>query len=85
MKAGGVCRRPSRDVRAVIRRLRTEGEELVEFDRLAGQIEVAPATLVRWARNGVGGRHLDAVKRGERWYTSYAAVARFLVRLRRGK
>ncbi len=42
----------------------------------AGRL-VAPATLVRWARRGVGGRRLWAVRVGRRLFTTRAALLSF--------
>jgi len=59
------------------------GMPLIE---LARQQQTAPSTCFRWARkalpDGRGGRvFLEAVRRGKKWLTSSAAIARFFARL----
>lgn len=36
-----------------------------------------PATIGRWARRGVRGHHLEAIRLGGTWYTSVEALQRF--------
>lgn len=43
-------------------------------------LHVSVWTILRWIRHGVRQRRLEAVKVGGRWFTSAAAVRRFLAR-----
>lgn len=73
---------------------RIEQDELRSFDQLSGivvevgtvEVKLTVHVLQRWAREGrmgeAGRTWLDAIKRGETWYSSEAAVGRFLRALR---
>lgn len=50
-------------------------QPLAELAELAG---VSERTLIRWACKGKGGVFLDATKDGGTWYSSRAAVERFV-------
>lgn len=43
-------------------------------------LRVSVWSILRWIRHGVRRRRLEAVKVGGRWFTSVAAVRRFLFR-----
>ncbi len=62
-----------------------QDESLLTFRQAAGRLPGRPdgrpfraATLYRWLRLGVHGVRLEAQRIGGRWYTSLAAVQRFL-------
>jgi len=62
------------------------GGDAIGLVELSRQQHAAPSTCFRWARKGLpdghGGRvFLEAVRRGKKWLTSAAAVARFFARL----
>lgn len=74
---------------------RVEQEEMKEFGQLAGlevhignmKMKLSAGTLQRWAREGRARQdrekvYLDAILRGDTWFTSEAAVQRFLAALR---
>jgi hypothetical protein len=57
---------------------RAEADGLVPVADLCRMVDTGPGGLVRWIVTGWQGLRLDGVKRGDEWYTSTAAVARFL-------
>lgn len=60
------------------KRLIEEGLKPVRKALADAGIRVSPWTAIRWARVGVRGKRLDAVKAGGVWMTTDAAVRRFL-------
>ena len=57
--------------------LRVANENPVPIADLRDLAGVSERTLISWATDGRGGVFLDAIKRGEKWVSSRAAVERF--------
>ena len=60
--------------------------DAITLPALAQTHHAAPSTCFRWMKKGLpdgrGGRvYLEAIRRGKKWITSSAAVARFFARL----
>jgi len=59
--------------------------ELSKLVRPPGQRPIHISTLMRWRQTGIRGIQLEAVRLGGRWFTSEAAVSRFIARLSEAK
>jgi len=55
--------------------------EVAKQVRPQGQRPIHISTLMRWRQTGIRGIQLEAVRLGGRWFTSEAAVSRFISRL----
>lgn len=59
-----------------IKRLATDGAA-VRIEELAELLGTSVHALIRWAVKGKRGVRLDAIRSGDSWFSSWAAITRF--------
>ncbi|VTR93288.1 unnamed protein product [Gemmata massiliana] len=72
-----MAKRSRIEIGRAILRLAADGE-LRPLADLSGAAGAPPVVMLRWVIEGRRGVHLDGVKRRGEWWTTPAAVARFL-------